>query len=61
MTFTTRLKALGMKRIDLARVLGVEPDTAWRWKDDPPAYALAYVDLLETMKRARDILAVPKG
>jgi transcriptional regulator with XRE-family HTH domain len=52
MTFTTRLKALSLSRAELARRLGLEAETVYRWKNDPPQYALAYVELLETMQRA---------
>jgi hypothetical protein len=40
------LEKLGMKKIDLARELGVQPGTVYRWTDDStPAYVWAYLKL----------------
>ena len=43
----TRLKRLKMTITDLGRVLGLGEGTVYNW-EDPPRYATAYVDLLET-------------
>jgi DNA-binding transcriptional regulator YiaG len=52
MTFAARLKSMRLSKAELARRLGLEAETVCRWKNDPPQYALAYVELLETMQRA---------
>jgi transposase len=45
-----RLRKLGLKKHELAKILGVSADTAYRWKDKPPQYVLAW---LEAMERAK--------
>ena len=50
MTFHERLKALKLTKTDFANKLGVGPTTVSQWKDNPPKYALAYLDLFEKKK-----------
>jgi transcriptional regulator with XRE-family HTH domain len=45
-TFTARLKAMGLDRAKLAARLGLSREQVSRWKDNPPQYALAYLDAL---------------
>lgn len=51
----TRLQKLlekaGMRKVDLARALGIQPGTVYRWTDETvPAYAWAYLQLKVGMK-----------
>lgn len=44
--FEKALEKAGMKKVDLARALGVQPGTVYRWTDESvPAYAWAYLQL----------------
>ena len=47
MSFSRKLKELGVKKVDLAEVLGLRVDTVYRWRDSPPRYVLAYLELFE--------------
>ena len=42
--FDERLKQLGIKKMDLAKTLGVAPATISRWKQQPPKYVWAYLN-----------------
>ena len=46
MDFRDKLQLAGLSKAGLARRLGVDPDTVSRWGEEPPRYALAYLDLL---------------
>ena len=55
MTLSEALNTLNMKRIDLARELGVSPETVSRWGEFPPKYVRAYLDArLELHARRAD-------
>ncbi len=54
MTFATRLKAMGLDRAKLAARLGLSREQVSRWKDNPPQYALAYLDALGEAERLRE-------
>lgn len=47
MTFTERLRAQGLIKRAAAAMLGVTPETLSRWGDDPPRYALAWLEEYE--------------
>jgi len=51
--FETRLDGLGLSKAGLGRRLGVGSPTVCRWKNDPPQYALAYLDALEAAVKLR--------
>jgi transcriptional regulator with XRE-family HTH domain len=53
-TFTARLKAMGLDRAKLAARLGIRREQVSRWKDNPPQYALAYLDALGEAERLRE-------
>ena len=50
MTFSQRLKAAKLTRAELGRRLSVRRQTVSSWGESPPAYALAYVELVERMR-----------
>jgi len=41
--FIAALRSLGIKKIELARILGVSKYTVTRWGNEPPQYAKEYV------------------
>ena len=47
--FSWCLSTLNLKRVELARELGIAPPTISRWQNDAPRYAMAY--LHERLKR----------
>jgi DNA-binding transcriptional regulator YiaG len=57
MTFTERLRSVGLDKIALASRLGLSVETVYKWRNNPPQYALAYVELLERMRRMAKELA----
>lgn len=46
MTFDELLKRAGITKAELARKLGITPNTISTWKSEPPQYATAYLELL---------------
>ena len=50
--FADLLRQAGMRKADLARVLGITPNAIAKWRDNPPLYAVAYLE----MKIERDKL-----
>jgi DNA-binding transcriptional regulator YiaG len=57
MTFTGRLQSIKLTKRALAERLGLAYSTVTHWADAPPQYALAYVELLERMRRLAKELA----
>ena len=51
--FKDLLEHAGLRKSDLARKLGITPDAISRWKDKPPKYAVAYLELLIEYNRLR--------
>lgn len=49
--FRSLLSRAGMSQSELARRLGVFPSTVSGWGDDPPEYALTYLELYVSMRR----------
>ena len=49
------LELLGWRRADLARRLGLSPESVSRW-EVLPEYVVAYLDAMLNLKRARDFL-----
>lgn len=45
------LHELGWTKAELARRLGINPHTVTNWRDEPPRYALAYLELALAIKR----------
>jgi DNA-binding transcriptional regulator YiaG len=58
MTFTERLRSVGLDKIALASRLGLSVETVYKWRNNPPQYALAYVGLLERMRAIAKDLAL---
>lgn len=51
MTFPELLARAGINKSELARRLGVNPRTISAWGDEPPRYAVAYLELLIEFNR----------
>ena len=51
MNFEETLKRAGIKKADLARSLGLSRNTVSSWGDEPPRYALAFLELLIAYNR----------
>lgn len=49
--FHDLLREADLRKTELGRILGVHGDTVSRWKDDPPQYAVAYLELYVGLKR----------
>lgn len=49
------LLRVGLKKAQLARDLGLNPNTVSDWKDKPPRYAIAYLELLIAFNNANKI------
>ncbi len=46
-TFTDALKSTGYSKAKVARELGVSPEQVSRWREEPPRYAMAYLEQIE--------------
>lgn len=44
--FKELLDEAGIRKVDLARLLGIAQWSVYRWKDKPPTYVIAYLNLL---------------
>lgn len=53
MTFDQYLVALGLQKQELAARLGISKEQVSRWKDKPPAYAIAYMECMLNLKKTR--------
>lgn len=53
MQFSELLRRAGIVKSELARRLGVTANAVSRWGDNPPKYALAYLELLVEYNRFR--------
>lgn len=51
--FKELLKRAGITKAELARRLGLSQNTVSSWRDDPPRYAVAYLELLIEFNRVR--------
>jgi len=51
MIFTELLKRAGINKAELSRRLGLQAGTVSSWKNDPPQYAVAYLELLVSYNR----------
>ena len=51
--FKQLLDRAGIRKADLARRLGIKAASISKWKDDPPRYAVAYLELLIDYNRVR--------
>jgi len=51
--FTELLERAGITRAELARRLGLRPNSVYNWRSDPPQYAVAYLELLVAYNRVR--------
>lgn len=51
--FTQLLERAGITKARLARILKVDPSSVTRWGENPPAYAVAYLELLIEYNRVR--------
>ncbi len=46
-TFTDALKSTGYSKARVARELGISPEQVSRWREEPPCYAMAYLEQIE--------------
>lgn len=46
MDFKSLLKEAGLTKTAFAKLLGMNPNSVSNWKDNPPIYAMAYLELL---------------
>ena len=53
MNFADLLNRAGLTKAELGRRLGLNPRTVSSWKDAPPRYAVAYLELLVEFNRVR--------
>ncbi|NIT13533.1 MAG: hypothetical protein GWN14_25100 [candidate division Zixibacteria bacterium] len=53
-SFTQELSDLGIRKSELARELGLSPEQISRWREEPPAYVIAF---LKQVKKNREIQA----
>lgn len=53
MGFRDLLLRAGITKAELARRLGLSPNTVSKWRDSPPRYAVAYLELLIEYNRVR--------
>ena len=54
MTFTQLLVRSGMKKVELARALGVHEGTVSRWRDDRvPGYVVSWLRMFIEVQRYR--------
>ncbi len=51
--FVQLLERSGITKAELARRIGVKPGSVTNWKDNPPRYATAYLELLIECNRWR--------
>ena len=52
-TWMAKLKELGLTKKQLSKELGVSPEQVTRWGEDPPRYAVAYVNLMREVRALR--------
>ena len=53
MKFSILLERAGITKAELARRIGVTANAIAKWKDNPPKYATAYLELLIEYNRVR--------
>lgn len=53
MNFVELLARAGINKAELARRLGLTPAGVSKWGNDPPRYAVAYLELLVEYNRVR--------
>lgn len=58
--FDDLLKQSGLKRYELADLLGITRDTISRWQGNPPHYAIAYLELYIKHKDAEHLRALTR-
>ena len=51
--FDMLLERAGLTKAELARRLGLNPRSVSAWRDSPPKYATAYLELLVEFNRVR--------
>ena len=53
MEFAELLKRAGITKAELARRLGLTPNGVSKWGQNPPKYAVTYLELLESFNRVK--------
>lgn len=53
LVFFELLEHAGITRAELARRLGLRPNTIYNWANNAPRYAAAYLELLISYNRVR--------
>jgi DNA-binding transcriptional regulator YiaG len=55
MDFRLLLQQAGLSRTDLALDLGVKLDTIYKWRRNPPEYALAYLRVVIQLNAYKEL------
>ena len=53
MKFSELLSRAGISKAELARRLGLTVNGVYNWRESPPGYAVAYLELLVEYNRVR--------
>lgn len=56
--FEKKLKKAKLSKKNLADLLLISPKTVYQWQDEPPGYALAYLDLVIKSALSCEIMGI---
>ena len=55
-SFTDALESTGYSKARVARELGISPEQISRWREEPPQYAMAYLQQIERNQKIQSKL-----